>query len=209
MKHAILSFALLSCLIVTAQESMVSCRYRKTYLGVDNPLDVFVEGCSCSSISVTADNGKLVKYGCQYVYRPLREGEVTFTIYKKQNGKPVKLRTHKLPVDRIPGPTLYVGSYPSGSEISRPAFIVQAGIGANLDFSEGPYYRVDSFSMIIMHDSTTQFISRQKGNLFDDEKIVKAFRTMETGSTILFFDIWVSGADRKSFKVQPLEYIIK
>jgi hypothetical protein len=207
MKLAFLSFALLSCLMGTAQESMVSCRYRKTYLGIDNPLDIFVEGYGCSSISVTTDNGKLVKYGCQYVYRPSQEGEVTFTIYKKQNGKTVKLRTHRLPVDRMPSPLLYVGGYPSGSAIPRAAFIAQAGIAANPHVTHLPYYRVDSFSVVIIYDSTIQSTSHTAGNLFD-EKMTAAFRKMEPGSTVLFFNIWVTGPDGKPFKVQPLEYII-
>jgi hypothetical protein len=208
MKLAFLCFALLSCLMGTAQESMVSCRYRKTYLGVDNPLDIFVEGYSCSSISVTTDNGKLVKYGCQYVYRPSQEGEVTFTIYKKQNGKTVKLRTHKLPVDRIPGPVVYVGGYRNGSQIPGPAFVAQAGISANVDDFDFAPYRVDSFSLVIIHDSTIQFTSHTVGNLFD-EKMRQAFSKMEPGSTVLFFDIWVSGAERKPSKTLPLEYVIK
>jgi hypothetical protein len=207
-KLAFLCFGLVSSLIVTAQESMVSCRYRKTYLGVDNPLDIFVEGSSCSSILVTTDNGKLEKHGCRYVYRPSHEGVVIFTIYKKQNGKTAKIKQYGFPVDSLPVPIVYVGGNRNGSQISRLAFIVQVGISANIDDFDFPRYQVDSFSTAIMHDSTIQFTSHTVGNLFD-EKTTQAFRKMEPGSTVLFFNIWVSGAERKSFKTLPLEYVIK
>jgi hypothetical protein len=208
MKFGFLSFALLCSLIASTQESMVSSRYHKTYMGIDNSLDVIVEGCSCSSISITTDNGKLDKHGCQYVYRPIREGEATFTIYKKQNGKPVKLRTHKLIVYPIPPPVLSVGTYPNGSEISRAAFIVQTGVSANFYTFLDVDYRVVNFSVLIMRDSTTQLVPDNPGNLFND-KMSEAFKKMETGSTILFFNVWVSGPDGKPFKAQPLEYIIR
>lgn len=195
-------------LSVSAQESMVSCRGRETYLGIDNPLDIFVEGHNCSSILVTTDNGELQKNGCQYVYRPSREGDVIFTIYKKQEGKTVKLRTHVLHVHTIPTPDVHVGGFPTGWEVSKAVFSAQVGVSANWEFQSGPYYIVDSFSVAILYDSTMRFSSRTIGNAFD-QNTREAFSKMEVGSIVLFYNIWVSAADKKLVRVKPLEYIIR
>ena len=196
-------------LLLPAQESIIvkSQQQNTVYLGIDNSVSVFVEGCSCASLSVSTDNGKIEKSGCYYYYHPLRLGETSFIIYKKQNGKSVKLKSYKWYVIPLPKPIAAIGPYENGSEVPKGDFCAQAGISAFILNGIDIDYRVYSYSLSIMRDSTIQFSSQRTGNSFD-EKIHEAFKAMQPGSVVLIANIWVIGADGKAIKVNPLEYLI-
>ena len=192
------------------QQTTVACdQQRPIYLGIDNPLNIFIEGEYCRSINVTVDNGSVEKKGCQYNYHPKRLGYVIFTLYKKQNGKRVKIGTHRLYVLPIPKPIAMVGAYENGSTVAKGGFCVQQGVAAFISgLSFELTFKVLNFSVIILHDSTIVFNAKQTGNVFD-EKLLTAFKAMDPGSIVVIADIWAVGPDSKRIKLDPLEYIIE
>ena len=198
--------------ILLAQQSVVANTRRSgiVYLGVDNPLNILTEGYACSSLSVTTDNGRIEKIGCFYNYRPSRLGLATFTIYKRQRGKTIKVDTRNLYVKPVPKPIAQVGPYESGSQVPKTGLSVQEGVAAYATNELGfdLTYKVDSFTIVIMYDSTVQFSSRRASNRFDD-KIYEAFKAMQPGSIVLVANTWVKGYDGKPIKLDPLEYVIK
>ena len=132
MRAILLTLALYSCTRISAQDAVVSSERQasKVYLGIDNPINVFVEGSYCSSLSVATDNGTVEKIGCRYVYRPSRLGPAFFALSIKKNGKTLELQKRQLYVYPIPGPIAEVGDFSNGSEVRKGAFCAQMGVGA-------------------------------------------------------------------------------
>jgi hypothetical protein len=196
--------------LLPAQESIIANTRGagKVYLGIDNPLNVFVEGYSCTSLSVSTDNGTLEKTGCFYNYHPSRLGTATFTIYKRQNGKTIKVNTRNLYVSRMPKPTAQVGPYESGSNVPKGGFCAQQGLAALAPNGFGDLtFKVVSFSLIIMRDSSIQLSTRIIGNYFTT-KIYEACKAMQPGSVVLITNILAIGPERRDIKLEPLEYLI-
>jgi hypothetical protein len=55
------------------------------YVGIDNPIVVNVENCSCDKITVSVNNGKVLNYlNCKFVVRSDSEGEILFEVFKNK-----------------------------------------------------------------------------------------------------------------------------
>jgi hypothetical protein len=172
----------------------------KAYIGIDNPLHVFVEGHSCSSLFVTTDNGKIERTGCYFNFRPAQLCRANLSIYRKQNGKSKRVRAFHWEVVPFPKPTVQVGSYENGSNVPRGGFYAQAGVTAfvsGLGFEL--MFKVVSFSFIIMRDSTVKFSTQIIGNSFTTNRY-EAWKAIQPGSVVLITNIWVRGAEGKDIK---------
>src|SRR5262245_51722706 len=132
MKAILLGMILQSSLFISAQEAIIAKgRQQNTfYAGIDNPIEVFVEGVNCSSIFVTTNNGKIERDGCHYNYQAGHLGSCNVTIYKKQNGKLMKLKTYEWYVIPVPKPVAHVGAFSNGSNVSKGALAAQPGVAA-------------------------------------------------------------------------------
>jgi hypothetical protein len=197
--------------LLPAQESIIAKANQPNlaYLGINNPLHVLADGYPCKSLFLRTDNGSIEKMGCYYNYSPSRTGTAILTIYKRQDGKSVKLKSYKWEVHPFPKPIAQVGPHENGSDVQKGSFCAQAGVAAfpPCGFGFELMFKVVSFSFIIMRDSTIQFSTQITGNLFNIN-IHEACKAMSTGSVVLISNIVVIGGEGKVIKVDPLEYVI-
>jgi len=212
MKTIFLLTGLHLTMLQSAQECIIgSARHPGLiYLHVDNPLTVFVEGYSCSSLIVTTDNGKIKRSGCYHNFMPARLGPASLTIYHKQNRKSRKVRTFHWDVVPLPKPIAQVGGFPNVSEIPKGALCAQSGVAAYIpsEFGFELMFRVVSFSFMIMRDSAVLLNTRVKGYSFTTA-IQEACVAIQPGSVVLIASIEVKGPDGKSIYADPLQYFIK
>jgi hypothetical protein len=199
-------------LYLRAQESVMANDRQAhiAYWGIENLLDVFVEQCGCKAIQIVADNGKIQKRGCNYIYRAASTGEVNFTIYKKEKGKLVYVRKYTWLVLPIPKPIASIGGLPSGSTMAKKAFAAQGGVGALIPHEKTGLCvqcPVDSFTFMIMRDSVIQFSLRIYGNQFD-RRTANAMEQMMPGDIVVIINIWARDALNQAVRIDPLEYVI-
>jgi len=212
MRLVLLGLILQHSLFLSAQQTvMAKGRQQNTfYLEIDNPVDVLVEGYKCSSIFLTTDNGKIERDECYYNYHAANLGSAHITIYKKEKGKSVKLKTYEWFVIPLPKPVAQVGGFQNGSHVSKGALSAQPGIAAGFAGGLGidRPYEVSNYFITIIEDSTIKFAGHFEGALFND-KIRELFKAMKQGAVVSFTNIQVRGSVGELIKVTPLEYTIE
>lgn len=71
-----------------AQHAVVSAdKMNVLYSGIDNPVQIAVENCSCKNVVATVTNGSLTGEGCHYIFRSNNIGKAIITGRCKTAGK--------------------------------------------------------------------------------------------------------------------------
>jgi hypothetical protein len=192
-----------------AQEFTISLqRCNKIYKGVENSMDIFVEGKTCKVIIAKTNNGILMKLNCHYIYRPDSIGDVKFEIYLGEKNKFKKIGASWFEVKQIPLPIAYVGGL-NGSKIKKGFLNAQQGVGAYADPCLGfdLTYMVESFMFIIIRDNKIIFSQKNSGNVFSQE-IKENLRTLINNDAVLFTNIKCKGPDNIELSPKSLEFSI-
>jgi hypothetical protein len=181
------------------------------YIGVDNPLNIIVEGYPCKSLVVETNNGTISKLNdCNFNYHPSKLGPAVFTVSTWKKNKLKKLEEVTWSVIPLPRPRAIVGGFPNLSEIPVAAFKAQGGVVA-YGFDEMGFeikFTVIDFDLMIMKDGVVNFNAHNNGNAFSEET-KNGIRSLEPGSHVLITNIWAVGIDMQQMRLSPLEYDMK
>ncbi|KAA5536296.1 hypothetical protein F0919_01110 [Taibaiella lutea] len=186
MKIPFFVFLILLSANLFAQSFVISAdKMNIAYIGIDNPLSIVSDNCSCKDLFATTDNGTLIKKdSCHFLYEPSQAEKATIIIQKKQNGKLVKIGEQVLRCKRIPDPYPVVGNRHSGS-FPLAQFKVQQGVvmtfgeSFDLDFKA----IVISFKITLLSNNQVFHTQETNGNRFTSNTIV-AFSQLKTGDIV-------------------------
>lgn len=174
------------------------------YIGIENPLTIVSDNCSCKDLFATTDNGTLTKTdSCRFIYSPTKMGQTVIIIQKKQNGKLVKIGEQVLRCKGIPDPRVAISNKSSGI-FPLEQFKVQQGIsvvfepGFELDLKA----MVTSFKIILVYTST-QYAEEITGNRFT-AKTIAQINLLKPGDNVFVENIKCKGPDNTIRSMNPL-----
>lgn len=211
MKKLCIYFILIfTCLFTAAQESKYSVEiYIKpdiAYKGVDHSIRLVVKGLSCNSTLLTTDNGKIEKYGCDYVFSPAKTGTATITISDNNDKTPVKISEFTVDVKERNYPPIATAGGKKTSYVTKDFLLAQIKLDCYLVHAEGSC-DVTSYNVGIKRDDQWIFSKEVTGNLFNDE-IKEAFKKLQKRDIVSFFQIRSDSPARKSMYARELEFTI-
>ncbi len=160
---------------------------RVLYCGIDNPIEVMMEGSPQRKFTVKIDSGTIKKLD-QYHYEvtPTKIGRIIFTIIDDRG---VKLLEELLMVKAYPPPLLAVGGQINGG-MAISKFKVQGGVSQFRDcfnMSE-PKSEVTSYTIKVIRNNSSILKLDIKGKAFSDE-FRKFFSELNEGDKVLFENI--------------------
>jgi hypothetical protein len=176
------------------------------YRGIPNPMTISIPEHSCKSLIVEVSSGQLQKpdMDCKYIYNADTANLVTFKVFVKTKKGLKQVGGARFRVHNIPNPDAFV-SGKRNTEIPINALKVQTGMVAHLIGYDGEFnFRIDSFNYAIIRNEMILATGKNISAYFD-KKIKMHFSTLEHNDTILFYNIYCNGADRKSKKLQLFE----
>ena len=177
------------------------------YLGVDNPLTIVAENCSCNQLVLKSDNGTIKGKSCQYIYHPKNIGKVLIQAYKKQEKKLIEIGVTEFRVKRVPDPVFKIGPVGGHDGDVNSIFLCTTKYARadleNFDFDAR--FKIDSFRVVIIStDSSSSNAFINHGSLINDE-IHSAFVKLKIGDKIIFDNIKVKGPDEIERELTPLK----
>jgi gliding motility-associated GldM-like protein len=211
MKRIILTlFALYACRYLNAQQILVrnDMMENRLYLGVENTLDIMVEGKKCGSFFVTTDNGKIFRDGCQYRMVPKQLGMATIFIKQTKGKDTATLKTYKTSVTGLPLPEASIGSQ-IGGPIKKQELISRAGLIARLYCCgfDAPV-KVLSYKIVAIRKKEVVFVSDNIGNRYSEET-KSLLEKLEVGDEVYVTNIWVIPPDGLRTRIKACEFVIE
>lgn len=209
----ILPFIVLSvffCQLSAQQIAVSPDRNNIFYVGIDNPITVTAENCSCNELVVKASNGTLTGKGCQYLFRGIEQGRADITVYKKTGKKLKEIGNNAFRVKRIPPPVFKIGPY-GGSNYSlerKAQRVVLAGqqfVRADLEnFDFDVRFNIDSFSVKIFYGDSckTKTFFNSTGKI--SQQLSDAFSILKKDDIVIFNKIFAKGPDGQEWELVPL-----
>ncbi len=200
------------------------------YVGITNPISVFVDNCSCDSLILTTDNGRLRKFDdCRYFYNPIRIGDGKVILKVKKGKDTTQICSYLYKVKILP-----LGLRIVFQDMSSPLFefdstysypiidVLESTIDKatikNASYLH-PYWKNDislhgaeveviDYNIIVMREGKIISNTYSK-NPFFKEAEKKIFNNLESGDILIFSNInyIFPGGEPKFF--QPIEYRIK
>jgi len=186
------------CVVANVEENVL-------YIGVENPLDVAVDGYSCKAFTVTIDNGKIeaTDGACSYMAHPEKPGKAEISIISKRTNSLIGKVEFR--VKKLPDPHVTVGG-DAGGLISKANMCAQRAVigeyGNNIDLQE----TVTSFTVTIIRNGKRISYKECKGLVFTKD-ITLAFKSLEVGDKVIFTGTY-KGPDNKKGELVPTEFEI-
>jgi len=197
-------------IITNAQSFAISAdRMNIAYIGIDNPLSIVSDNCSCKDIFATTENGTLARGdSCYFNYMPASPGVATIVIQKKQNGKLVKIGEQELRCKRIPDCRVAVGGKSSGL-FSLNEFKVQQGVSVSFDqaFEMDLKFVVTSFKIYILYKSS-EYSETVTGNRFT-QSIIAQLKLLKSGDRVFFEGIKLKLPDNSLRPMNPIAFTMR
>ncbi len=111
------------------------------YAGYNNPMSVSVPGIPSEKVDLSVDNGSLTRTGSgNYVCRPAKLGEASFTVSADLEGRKQVMATYKFRVRQLPDPQAFIEYVEDGvtkrfrgGRISKAVLLDSDGIVAAID----------------------------------------------------------------------------
>lgn len=193
---------------VFAQQVAVSADKNNVfYLGLDNPITVTVENCSCNDLVVKTDNGEVTGKGCQLIFRGKEYGRAAIMVYKKAGNKLKEIGSNAFRVKKIPPPVFRIGPY--GHSYDRKARSVvmanQQYVRAELDgFDFDARFAIDSFWVKIFYNDSckTKSFFNTTGKI--SQAVLDAFSVLKEEDVVIFHKIYAKGPDGLQWQLDPL-----
>jgi hypothetical protein len=168
------------------------------YIGIENPVSVKVEGYSDSLVAVRIDGGGTVRKDAEGVYMIKPDGSnrlITIRASIKTNGQGEKKVMEKpYRVRKIPHPEVLIGTKSGGavtlSELNNISQI-NAGLGEGFAF-EGLRYTVNSYTIIITHQESGNYIEEVNGNKIN-ARTADEFKNVKPGDYITVTNVDATG----------------
>ncbi|MBP5516273.1 MAG: gliding motility protein GldM [Bacteroidales bacterium] len=92
------------------------------YSGIDNPISIAVPGVDNKDVSASISSGgaTLVSQGGgNYIIKPSKLGKLTISVSAKIDGVTKNIGTKEIRVKRIPKPSLRMGNFKTGDQVSK------------------------------------------------------------------------------------------
>lgn len=201
-----LAFLLALLISIKLQAQVVSIanmRQNVVITGMSNPLRIMMEGTSCAGLTVTTDNGKIVKTGaCEYALTPARDGMTQVVVKSSKKTYNYLLRSEGLPQLQA-----YVGTQ-SGGKMAKSNFVSQRGIYVRhpgVDAKSA--FKVSSYSYQIIRDDKTIHGRAVKGPGFGRD-MQQQFGNVARHDVVLFYQIVATDDQGNSMHVDPIEILI-
>lgn len=184
--------------------SVTNMRQNVVITGMSNPLRILMEGTSCAALSVSTDNGKIVKTGaCEYALTPARDGMTQVVVKSNRKTYNYLLRSEGLPQLQA-----FVGAQ-SGGMMTKSNFVAQRGIYVRhpgVDVKSA--YKVSSYSYQIIRDDKTIQGRAVKGPAFGRD-MQQQFGNVMRHDIVIFYQIVASDEQGNSIHVNPVQFLIK
>ncbi|NHN27160.1 hypothetical protein FIA58_015870 [Flavobacterium jejuense] len=160
--------------------------YGVLYYGVQNPVDIIVEGEKCKDLKIIVDDKIISGNNCNYTILPKKIGEIEIAIYKKSKlvGKQ-KLQV----IDIIPVATLTAPENENGEKIIQNAhnltFLFKGLTCSDINIPKLEY------KVTIIRKDKVVFSNVFHKRVFTEE-LRKELQTLQKEDLILFTDIKVT-----------------
>ena len=173
------------------------------YIGIDNPVSIAVSDYSSSSIIVKATNGKIIKGDDGFMFRGEKSGATEISVFRKANGKLIKIGTSIFRVKNLPRPIFKIGS--GRSIVSKVELASQQFVRADLEnFDIDIKFQIDSFAVCIVPNDTCIFGTiKNMGNKIN-EKINNEFQQLKEYDVVIFKNIFAKWPDGSSMELSPI-----
>lgn len=178
------------------------------YYGVENPLEVFVNGYKSKDIKLSSDEGEIKTSGNQgnYEISPKKFGIVTIKITSKKNPGKV-LGISKWRVKNIPTPLATIAGKHSG-EIQKAELLVQLGIVAYLpNFDYEVRFIVTSYTFTVLKRNRTYVSYNAEGPLFSAQ-VKAALKNLEPGDSFIVSNIKGAGPNESVVDMAPVMFTV-
>ncbi|MDC0584139.1 hypothetical protein OAO55_00220 [Bacteroidales bacterium] len=164
------------------------------YLGVDNPVDVFVGGVQAENIEPVISNGKIKRVGNEWIVNPKSPGNALITIrVKREDGALKDVGFVEFKVKTVPDPVAKINGRKDGG-IKKPVLAAQFGIVADMEnFDFDLEYKVTGFVVSAVVNGFTQEVV-VKGFKFD-KKVQQFIQRLPGGRRVTFSGIKAVGPD--------------
>lgn len=202
--------AALCAFVISVDAQITNEKMNIVYRGVPNPMSFGVFGYSCKSVYITVDTGEIVMVddpkdcGAIVYNAPAKGSMAIFRLFAKTKKGSEKIWESKFRIKDIPNPDAYVAGKRNDS-VPISVLKVQNGMISKLIGYDGEFnFRIDSFNYAIIRDE--KIIASSKNiSAFFDNKIKMYFSALENGDIVLFYNVYCSGPDRRSRKLESFE----
>jgi hypothetical protein len=214
MKTILLLLSLLVSAMLCTGQTVASNRMNILYYGIQNSLSASAYNYPCKAVILKADTGKVSRYddgnGCyDYEYIAPDPGtgrvlKVTFTMYAQIGKKQKTIGKSTFRIKELPIPDAFIGGKRNDT-LNIRSFKAQEGIIAKLlGFDIDAPFKVDSFRYIVISNDKMIARGENKGNVFTQSTRAH-FSTVNSNDVLLIYNIFCTGADKRSRKLEPFE----
>lgn len=206
--HLVFAFSFMAMPIFAQEHAVSALAFNVLYVGVDNPVNVVVENYDCDSILVSSQ-GRLIKTRpCQYVVKPIRTGNLRFSIKGISKGDTIRLGNSEFRVLNLPDPVAIVDRHRSES-LSLSELVRSRGIHAELnDFIFDVEFEIESYHVVIERNDARLFEKEYEGGKFPNE-LKTQFQEMYSGDIVRFEKLVAVGPDSIAHEVAPVSYKVR
>ena len=159
------------------------------YVGVDNPIEVAVEGMPSTKLALKVSKGTVIGENGRYIVNVPSSGMVKIFVYERsENEKLIAIDSVFFRAKMVPAPTVKIFGKRDGDFISVPELNAAAGIIASLDdFDFDIKFVISSFSVSFVTNGVLNTYATT-GNTFTAE-MKSAFTKVKVGTKIYFEEI--------------------
>lgn len=207
------SLLIVSFLTISSRAQLFTLAVEQTgqtaYIGIENHISCTVEMYPCDSVILSANNGSLVKTGCnEYIYKPNNVADTRIAVLvKNANGTTTKIGEKEIRVRNIPLPTAVIGGFSEG-KIPKNAMKAQVGVGCYLTNTGVEFkYSVVEFNFSIIRNGREIFSGTNNGNAFNT-KISAGIQQILKDDIVSVTAIKVVGPTGRVDTIKPMELIV-
>lgn len=177
------------------------------YLGVDNPVDVFVSGVPSENVSASIDNGTIRRQpNGTWIVNPRYVGNAFVTVRANIEGTNQEFGFHEFRVKQVPDPVAKIAGKSSGL-INKSVLLAQTGVIADMEnFDFDLEFRVTQFTASAVVKGFTQDF-KSENNIFTSQQ-KNLIQNLNRGDRIYFDDIRAIGPDGAERKLNSIIFKI-
>lgn len=202
----LLSFS--SYFIAASQNIAISAEKNNIlYIGVDNPISVFVENYPFDQLIIKANKGSITGgYGRIHIYRGIKPGNESIIIYKKEDSKEIGRVSFR--VKYIPTPVAKLGNIGSGN-ISDSVLKSKKYLMAQLeDFDYDVRFSIDSFIVKVINRKGRKLKEAKNMSNKFSSSVLQLLEKVKKGDIVIFKNIYVLSPDGRSIQLSPLVFTV-
>ncbi|MEI7596340.1 MAG: GldM family protein [Bacteroidota bacterium] len=176
--------------------SVSATKMNVLYIGLDNPLDIAICNVKPETISVSIDNGEIVKVeGIHWIAKVNTPGKTSLKVFVEKDGKKELYGVREFRIMKIPDPEVIISNKHSESQIEIQKIIEAPYLVVALqDFLfDNVKFEVTSFKFSVALGEKIIEINC-KGNQLTPE-VIKIIGELKAGAKIYFEDIKAKGPD--------------